>query len=74
MRSSGSLRHFLGSFACIIAGSDLGRSTYLAVRISAATSKLLDTVIQLQEWTYQNEAVNRSFDPLFEKVIRRAGI
>ncbi|AET94939.1 transposase IS66 (plasmid) [Burkholderia sp. YI23] len=38
MRASGSLRHVLGSFACIIAGSGLGWSTYPAVRIPAATS------------------------------------
>lgn len=40
MRASGSLRHVLGSFACIIAGSSPGRSTYPAVRIRAATSTI----------------------------------
>jgi hypothetical protein len=38
VRPSGSLRHFLGSFASIIAGLGLGQTTYPTVRICAATS------------------------------------
>ncbi|WP_318828474.1 amino acid ABC transporter substrate-binding protein [Burkholderia cepacia] len=38
MRPSGSLRHLSGSFACIIAGSGPGHSTYPSVRICATTS------------------------------------
>ncbi|WP_308444854.1 tyrosine-type recombinase/integrase [Paraburkholderia adhaesiva] len=41
MRPSGSLRHFLGSFASIIAGSGPGQTTYPTVRICAATSDSL---------------------------------
>ncbi|PNX21165.1 hypothetical protein CF647_37330 [Burkholderia sp. 117] len=39
MRPSGSLRHLSGSFACIIAGSGPGHSTYPSVRICATTSR-----------------------------------
>ncbi|WP_208450877.1 hypothetical protein, partial [Burkholderia ambifaria] len=35
----GSLRHFLGSFASIIAGSGPGQTTYPTVQICAATSQ-----------------------------------
>ncbi|AJK46425.1 hypothetical protein BGL_1c19160 [Burkholderia plantarii] len=38
MRPSGSLRHLSDSFACIIAGSGPGHSTYPTVRICTATS------------------------------------
>ncbi|TPA02951.1 hypothetical protein DIJ61_29070 [Burkholderia pseudomallei] len=40
MRPSGSLRHLSGSFACIIAGSGPGHSTYPSVRICATTSNI----------------------------------